>query len=82
MHIEGYKPEVGHGDQIPNPNNHLKEAEDVTCDKCGGKVFLEGMMMKKVSKFLTGSDRDSITPIPVITCAACHHVNEMFIPKF
>jgi len=81
MHIEGEGPGPGSSAQ-PNPNAHLKDAVDVTCESCGGNVFEEKMMMKKVSKFVTGSDRDSITPIPVIACSACNHVNEMFIPKF
>jgi uncharacterized Zn finger protein len=82
MHIEGDNPNLGNGSHIPGPNDHLKNAEDVKCEKCEGTVFIEAMMMKKVSKFLTGADRDTITPIPVVACAACGHVNEMFIPKF
>lgn len=82
MHIDGENPGTGYEDQIPNPNAHLKDAEDVKCEKCEGLVFEEKMMMKKVSKFITGTDRDSITPIPVIACSNCNHVNEMFIPKF
>ena len=39
------------------------------------------LMIKKVSRFMTGSDQDSIVPIPVIVCSSCGHVNEMFKPK-
>jgi hypothetical protein len=64
-----------------NINVNLKDAEDVKCEKCEGTIFEEKMMIKKISKFLTGSDRDSISPIPVIVCAECNHINEMFRPK-
>jgi hypothetical protein len=62
-------------------NDHLKDAVDVECESCGCKVFEEKIMLKKISKFQTGTDRDSISPIPVIACASCNHINEMFIPK-
>ncbi len=64
-----------------NININLKDAEDVKCEKCEGLIFEEKMMIKKISKFLTGSDRDSISPIPVIVCSECNHINEMFRPK-
>ena len=65
----------------PGLNVSLKDAEEVVCEKCGSKVFQEKLMIRKLSKFMTGSDRDSITPIPVIACAECNHVNEMFKPN-
>ena len=75
----------GNGGQqanIPPLNINLKDAETIVCEECGSEVFEEKMMIKKISKLLTGSDRDSITPIPVIACAKCGHVNELFKPKF
>ena len=81
---------VGNENDIPGmngpnqpqmPNIGLKDAEDVKCEKCESQIFEEKMMIKKVSKFATGSSRDSIAPIPVIVCAKCNHINEMFIPK-
>lgn len=62
-------------------NVNLKDAEDIKCEVCESLVFEEKIMLKKISKFLTGSDRDSISPIPVIVCAKCQHVNEMFRPN-
>jgi uncharacterized Zn finger protein len=59
----------------------LKDAENVKCEKCEGETFQEVMMIKKISKFLTGSTQDSIAPLPVIACANCGHVNELFKPE-
>jgi hypothetical protein len=73
---------AGNGAAQSLPNAHLKDAVDITCESCNCNVFEEKIMLKKLSKFITGSDRDSVTPIPVIACAKCNHVNEMFIPKF
>jgi len=64
-----------------NLNINLKDAEDIKCEACKSLVFEEKIMLKKISRFLTGSNQDSISPIPVIVCAKCNHVNEMFKPN-
>ena len=88
MNIEGddkQKPGGHIGNPGPGGNAvttaHLKDAEDIVCEECKCNVFQETIMLKKVSKFLTGSDKDSISPLPVISCAKCQHVNKMFIPQ-
>ena len=65
----------------PLTSAHMKDAEDIVCEECGCNVFEEKIMLKKVSKFITGQDRDSVSPIPVIACAKCNNINEMFKPK-
>lgn len=75
---ESAKPNDGETQKV---NVDISGAEEVLCEKCEGKIFQEKMMIKKLSKFMTGSDRDSIIPIPVIVCAECNHVNEMFKPQ-
>lgn len=71
----------GQKQQGPSINLNLADAEDVKCESCGHDVFSESMMIKKISKFITGSDRDSISPIPVISCVKCGHVNKEFRPN-
>jgi hypothetical protein len=62
-------------------NIHLADAPYIECEKCNGQVFEERMMLKKVSKFMTGGSQDSIVPLQVIACAACGNINELFKPK-
>ena len=73
--------DLGQNGGQPQLNINLADAPYMECEKCQGKIFEEKMMIKKVSRFMTGSDQDSIVPIPVISCAGCGHVNEMFKPK-
>jgi hypothetical protein len=73
---------TGNGGQAPpNLNINLSEAPYVECESCGGTVFEEKMMIKKISKFMTGGTQDSIVPLPIIACAKCGNVNEIFKPK-
>ena len=57
------------GGTQPQLNINYADAPYIECEECKGKVFEEKMMIKKISKFMTGSDQDSIVPIPVIACA-------------
>ena len=63
------------------PTEMLKEAEYIKCESCEGVIFEEKMQIKKISKFLTGAERDSIVPVPVLACSSCNHINEMFKPQ-
>lgn len=54
--------------------SEVLSSPNVTCKKCGSKVFLEGMVIKKVSGLLTATGKDSIVPIPVYYCAKCGEV--------
>ena len=38
------------------------------------------MLLKKVSKLLTGSSEDTTVPFPVYKCDSCGHVNTGFNP--
>lgn len=71
----------GGGPTPPKPNINLSEAPYIECEGCSGIVFEEKMMIKKVSKFMTGDAQDSIVPLPVIACSKCGHVNELFKPR-
>lgn len=62
-------------------NAHLADAPYIECEACGGTQFVERMMIKRISKFLTGGAQDSITPVPIIACAKCDNINELFKPK-
>lgn len=62
-------------------NIDLKKTQEVTCEKCDGKVFTEGLMLRKASKFLAGTAQDALIPLPVFACSACGHVNEEFLPE-
>ena len=62
-------------------NVSLDKTVAMTCDECGHDVFQEGMMLRKVSKFLTGNAQDGLVPIPVFMCSKCSHINNEFLPK-
>ena len=51
------------------------------CEKCASQAFQEAVMLRKVSKFLTGDAQDGILPIATFVCAKCGHINEDFLPK-
>ena len=62
-------------------NIDLNKTQEITCEKCNHNVFQEGLMLRKASKFLTGTTQDALIPLPVFSCSACGHVNETFLPE-
>lgn len=46
------------------PPIDLKNTKAVTNTE-GGNVFQQGVILRKVSKFVTGTDNDALLPIPV-----------------
>jgi uncharacterized Zn finger protein len=65
----------------PKLNISLDKTTGVTCEKCGGHTFTEGLIIRKASKFLTGTEKDAVIPIPTFVCSNCGHVNQEFLPK-
>lgn len=61
-------------------NITLDKTTPVICEECSGQMFTEGLMIRKASKFLTGTAQDAVIPIPTFVCTNCRHVNQEFLP--
>jgi uncharacterized Zn finger protein len=64
----------------PKLNVSLTKTTPIVCEKCGNQTFTEAVILREVSKFLTGQPQDGIIPIPVFACNSCGHINEKFMP--
>ena len=62
-------------------NISLEKTLPIVCEKCGSQSFQESVLIRKASKFLTGTAQDAIIPIPTFCCTNCGNVNEEFLPK-
>lgn len=63
------------------PKLALSDTTGVTCDECGHTIFEEGLIIRRVSQFLTGTSQPGMIPIPVFACKKCKHVNTEFLPR-
>jgi hypothetical protein len=63
-----------------NVNVDLKNTQPVT-SSTGGKVFAEGVILRKVSKFVAGTAEDAIMPIPVFYDVISGEVVKEMLPK-
>ena len=50
--------------QQPQMNVDLKNTTSIETPS-GKKIFNQGVLLRKVSKFVAGTDKDAILPIPV-----------------
>ena len=60
---------------------NIADTKPVVCEKCGGEIFAQGLMLREVSAILTGTGKPGAVPIPVFYCVECKHVNKMFVPE-
>ena len=58
----------------------LSKTTPWTCDECGHNVFSAGLLLRKVSKFLSEDGRDGLMPVQTFYCVKCGHVNNDFYP--
>ena len=67
--------------QQVNVNVTLDKTTKVECEKCQHDVFTEGLMLRKASKFLTGTAQDALIPIPVMYNVSTNKILLDMIPK-
>jgi hypothetical protein len=66
--------------QQPNVNVDFKQTQPIASPE-GNQVFAEGVILRKVSKFLTGSTEDAIMPIPCFYDPRTGRVLVELLPK-
>jgi len=49
----------------------LEDLLDIECSECGGKIFDQAFVIKKLSSFLTKSGNEERYVIPVFVCRKC-----------
>lgn len=60
---------------------NFEDTTPIVCDNCGGSVFNQALILRKVSKIIMASAEDGLMPVPTFYCIACNHVNKEFIPQ-
>jgi uncharacterized Zn finger protein len=66
--------------QQMNLNITLDKTTPVKCDTCENETFQEVLLLRKASRFVTGTAQDALIPIPVFACTKCGHINEDLLP--
>ena len=52
---------------VGQPNVKLEDTTSFETPD-GNKIFQQGVLLRKVSKFVAGTDEDAVMPIPVFFC--------------
>jgi DNA-directed RNA polymerase subunit RPC12/RpoP len=67
-----------------NPQGIRVDIDSTTpyvCAQCNNDVFLNGFYVRKVSRLISGGDKDGILPISVLICSKCGIVAEDLLPE-
>jgi len=69
-------------DNTQQPQMNLDLSKTTAIDTpSGGKIWQQGMILRKVSKFVTGTTEDAIVPIPVFYDAETGKILEDTLPR-
>ena len=58
----------------------LSQTVGYVCSNCGHNIFESKIMIRKVSRFVTGETTDSIIPIDIIVCDKCGEIAKDLLP--
>ena len=50
------------------------------CEKCESEFFEDVVMIRKLSRLMSGTADDALVPMKTYRCAECKHINEDFKP--
>lgn len=65
--------------QMQGPNIDLKTTTSIDTPE-GNKIFQQGVLLRKVSKFVVGADEDAVMPIPVFFDPSTNKILSSTIP--
>ena len=65
---------------MQQPNIDLKNTTPIETEG-GGRIWQQGALLRKVSKFVTGTDTDAVMPIPVFYDPETGKILEDSLPK-
>ena len=62
-------------------NHNLIISSPIVICECGNKVFIEAVILKKVSPLVTGLATETLYPISVYQCSKCGKIPDEFLKK-
>jgi hypothetical protein len=69
------------GNQQQAPKIDVSQAKDMNCSNCNNPYFIQAVMVKKISRFVTGTTNDAVLPIDVFLCGNCGQPLDELLPK-
>jgi hypothetical protein len=71
------------GMNLPQPKQNftIKDTAPVECPECNNTVFQNGVIFRKVSKILAGTDKDALVPITIPYCVNCLEPLQELLPS-
>lgn len=54
-----------------DPGQLMSHSAPELCSTCGGMLFRQAVIFRRVSKFILGTPQDQLIPIPVFRCDDC-----------
>jgi hypothetical protein len=56
----------------------IRNSPTIECEECGGKLFTEKLMFKKISALISPTGKEEVVPMPLLVCEKCGKVPAVF----
>jgi DNA-directed RNA polymerase subunit RPC12/RpoP len=53
----------------------ISTAETMTCPHCGNSIFLEAVVLKRLSALISPTGQEVVIPVPVFICSECKKIH-------
>lgn len=67
--------------QQMSPQQLIQNSKSFNCENCGGMFFKQVMVLRTLSRLVTGSPQDQLVPFPVFRCDDCGTPIQDMIPR-
>ena len=61
--------------------NLAEHGTAILCEECSIGTFENIVYLYRISKLVTGSQQDTVVPMPSFKCSKCGHINKEFSIK-
>ena len=56
----------------------LSQSQTITCDECSNHTYMQVMIVKRVSPFVSPTGEEMMIPVQALACTKCNHINKRF----
>lgn len=65
----------------PEQQIDLSKSSGLICQNCEGIFFKQSILLRRFSKFYTGTPEDPIVPVAVFRCEQCEEICKDYFPR-
>ena len=67
---------------VEDVRSQIDTASTIMCDDCQHHIFINSVVLKRLSALMSPTGEEMTVPVQVFSCAKCGGVNKEFLPAY